>query len=181
MGTRHLTIVVKNKEYKVAQYGQWDGYPSGQGKTVYEFLSTEDLIKFSSEIDKITFIPKDTKETFDARENPELGRDIGSSVLYMIQAGEVSRLFNMIEFAADSLYCEFAYLIDLDKWTLEVYKGFNKQPLNENDRFFSMSTNSDTYFPIKMVAIYNITDLLNISMNTFIAELMRACGYDDDE
>jgi len=27
MGTRHLTMVIQNKEPKVAQYGQWDGYP----------------------------------------------------------------------------------------------------------------------------------------------------------
>lgn len=25
MGTRNLTIVYSNGEYKVAQYGQWDG------------------------------------------------------------------------------------------------------------------------------------------------------------
>ena len=28
MGTRNLTCVFKDGEYKVAQYGQWDGYPS---------------------------------------------------------------------------------------------------------------------------------------------------------
>lgn len=27
MGTRHLTAVVIDGDYKVAQYGQWDGYP----------------------------------------------------------------------------------------------------------------------------------------------------------
>jgi len=27
MGTRNLTCVMKDGQYKVAQYGQWDGYP----------------------------------------------------------------------------------------------------------------------------------------------------------
>ena len=32
MGTRNLTKVINEQgEVVVAQYGQWDGYPSGQG------------------------------------------------------------------------------------------------------------------------------------------------------
>lgn len=33
MGTRNLTAVYLDGQYKVAQYGQWDGYPEGQGIT----------------------------------------------------------------------------------------------------------------------------------------------------
>lgn len=32
MGTRNLTCVVLDGKYVVSSYGQWDGYPSGQGK-----------------------------------------------------------------------------------------------------------------------------------------------------
>lgn len=38
MGTRNLTAVYLDGQYKVAQYGQWDGYPEGQGITVLTFL-----------------------------------------------------------------------------------------------------------------------------------------------
>ena len=38
MGTRHVTAVFLNGEPRVAQYGQWDGYPSGQGVTILDFL-----------------------------------------------------------------------------------------------------------------------------------------------
>ena len=31
MGTRHLIGVIKDGAYRVAQYGQWDGYPEGVG------------------------------------------------------------------------------------------------------------------------------------------------------
>lgn len=37
MGTRGLTAVMVDGEYKVAQYGQWDHYPDGQGKTALAF------------------------------------------------------------------------------------------------------------------------------------------------
>ena len=38
MGTRNSTLVKIDNEYKVAQYGQWDGYPSGQGVIILETL-----------------------------------------------------------------------------------------------------------------------------------------------
>ena len=44
MGTRHLIGVITGGRYKVAQYGQWDGYiKGGQGEAVLEFLKTVDL------------------------------------------------------------------------------------------------------------------------------------------
>ena len=38
MGTRNLTCVVEDNKFKLAQYCQWDGYPSGQGKTIRDFI-----------------------------------------------------------------------------------------------------------------------------------------------
>ena len=34
MGTRHITTVVAEGEFVVAQYGQWDGYPTGAGNDI---------------------------------------------------------------------------------------------------------------------------------------------------
>ena len=55
MGTRHLTIVKLGNKVKVAQYGQWDGYPSGQGKTIAKFLNSEsfNLAQFKEEVTKL--------------------------------------------------------------------------------------------------------------------------------
>jgi hypothetical protein len=38
MGTRNLVAVQIDGQYKIAQYGQWDGYHSGKGLEVLEFL-----------------------------------------------------------------------------------------------------------------------------------------------
>ena len=40
MGTRHLICVVSDNQYRIAQYGQWDGYPEGQGAAILEFLKS---------------------------------------------------------------------------------------------------------------------------------------------
>ncbi len=42
MGTRGLTKVIdRNGEIKVAQYGQWDHYPAGQGVKILSILTAE--------------------------------------------------------------------------------------------------------------------------------------------
>lgn len=43
MGTRHLTMIYANGAYRVSQYGQWDGYPDGQGLTILTSLRGLDL------------------------------------------------------------------------------------------------------------------------------------------
>ena len=47
------------------------------------------------------------------------------------------KLNNEISFAADSLFCEWAWVIDLDAGTFEGFKGFNTdRPLTPEDRFY---------------------------------------------
>ena len=38
MGTRHITRVIYKEEVIIDQYGQWDGYPTGQGMNVMQFV-----------------------------------------------------------------------------------------------------------------------------------------------
>ena len=38
MGTRNLTVVVKDEQVRVAQYGQWDGYPEVTGRGILKIL-----------------------------------------------------------------------------------------------------------------------------------------------
>ena len=40
MGTRHLTAVFLDGKYRVAQYGQWDGYPERAGRNCLNFART---------------------------------------------------------------------------------------------------------------------------------------------
>lgn len=178
MGTRNLTAVYVDGEYKVAQYGQWDGYPEGQGMTCLTFARNFLANKADREAfaDKVRACRWITEEEI-ARRNamidngavknwpkvwPELTRDTCSGILELVARSE-SGLFlsNNITFAADSLFCEWAWVIDLDAGTFEGYKGFNQgRTLTPEDRFyFLMDKAEGSYLPVTLAAKWSLDDL----------------------
>ena len=162
MGTRHLIAVQKDGEYKVAQYGQWDGYPSGQGLSVLNNINSQAKRKrLINGLEKVRFLdPKGEDKEFlelyekntptwssepDNRTEEQkhwfstyISRDLGADILYNISHSKDNEIIldNSLSFAGESLFCEFAYVIDFDKETLEVFEGFNKEPIL-NGRFTS--------------------------------------------
>lgn len=120
MGTRHLQKVInKVGETKLRQYGQWDGYPSGQGKDILNYLLRADLEKYQTELDKIPEITQEQIDRVDATENwpaayPHLSRDCGSSIHQMIEDGQAP-FVSFIDEAEASRWCEGFYTIDFQK------------------------------------------------------------------
>lgn len=183
MGTRHLTIVIKDENPVVAQYGQWDGYPNGAGTNVLKFLNDVDLGKFSEKLKLTRFATDAEIDELDEMHNlldkyPWMSRNVGSDILSFIYTGQYSTkdffsgkvttinkqpdlLVNSYNFAADSLFCEWAWLIDLDNNTFECYKGFNEEPLSMFDRFYDITDDSKNlkYYPIKLVKTYMLDNL----------------------
>lgn len=54
MGTRNLSLCKKDGEIVIAEYGQWDGYPDGQGKTIFEFCQNkENITRLKAELENI--------------------------------------------------------------------------------------------------------------------------------
>ena len=182
MGTRNLTMVISNGETKVAQYGQWDGYPSGNGVIVLDFLTKTNLDDFKKKLNKVIFVNGNKEKEIEnwlksigsengwltgeqsnlyQKKYPYLTRDNGANILQMIMDGEEDEIWvtDSTDFAGDSLFCEWAYLIDLDKNKLEVYEGFNQEPLTIEDRFFHLKDKDSEYYPIKMVKSYDLNNL----------------------
>lgn len=204
MGTRHAIIVTQNNQVKVGQYGQWDGYPSGQGLDLLRILQKFDMKKFAGKVEKLRFLTDKECEKIDkinkwSEKYPYLSRDASVDVLNGIYYGKmiariekrtktgidtikkeikckILGLVDQSKFAADSLFCEYAYVIDLDKGTLECYRGFNKRPLKPGDRFYYlqeqgkksettkfptklMATDYKGYFPVKLAATFKLNDL----------------------
>ncbi|RYO92280.1 hypothetical protein DL766_001771 [Monosporascus sp. MC13-8B] len=67
MGTRHLILVYYKGQYRIARYGQWDGYPEGQGATVLCFVSDpENLSKLRAVLDAEGMLYEPTVDQLDA-------------------------------------------------------------------------------------------------------------------
>jgi hypothetical protein len=95
MGTRNLTMVISGGKTKIAQYGQWDGYPSGQGKTVLEFLRNTDLKGFKEKAESLEWLTPEQVEQIDAIKNwdekyPYLSRDAGAQILRAVGEGKMT-------------------------------------------------------------------------------------------
>lgn len=193
MGTRNLVCVVLDGKMKVAQYGQWDGYLEGQGKTVINFIGKQmKLTAFKKAVRECRWLTEaEVRETWvkagDKPDNksgmvnmevsdrhselfPALSRDTCGQILRLIQDGKVERnvklksgkwgrkiftvtpprgLQDSASFAADSLFCEWAYVVDLDNKVLEIYRGFNKTDTAKG-RFAEMREEGNEYNAISL-------------------------------
>ncbi len=169
MGTRHLIVVILNGRWYIAQYGQWDGYPSVVGMQLVRLLASPDLVARVRAGLPHTYEPDEAAlqtmwaQSVDARaildHEPDLGADgkMRSSQFTLFRRDPVAcyapELLDMLpslsretsgailvlvahatakrplpvrrepEFANDGLFCEWAYVVDLDADVLEVYEG----------------------------------------------------------
>lgn len=199
MGTRNLTMIYADGTYPVAKYCQWDGYPEGQGATLVEILRQADMdelkrkalackaatdadFKAASEASigsDPEWVTIDQSRKFH-EDYPELHRDTGAEIVRMILASpDPLTIKHDIDFAANSLFCEWAYVVDLDAMRLEVFKGFNTQPLGPNDRFAFLAGEADgDYHPVRLVCSFDLHNLPQTD-DDFLADLVNAVGEDE--
>jgi len=157
MGTRNLTMVIKNDKPLIAQYGQWDGYPDGQGKTFLNFISNVDLESFVEKLkNKVRFFNgRDLKEEMEFSKSigsnsgmldmnqaelynekyPYLSRDIGAEILEKIyNSNDDDILLNdSSSFGYDTVFCEWAYILNLDTEEMEIYCSYESYKNNVYD------------------------------------------------
>lgn len=152
MGTRHVVTVKSEGETKIAQYGQWDGYLTGQGQVIQEFLEKADLKKFQQKLRHLkTLSDEEVKDYWVIcgaepgeslvsmevascfqNEHPGLSRDTGAEILQMVYEGKVTEVYLDEEFEKDTLFCEYAYKLDLDNKTISVIgAGIENMALKE--------------------------------------------------
>lgn len=178
MGTRGLTGFVLDNQIK-ASYQQFDSYPTGVGLTVLSFArGLTDLVDLRRQVSKLKVVPEQGKPTKAQRDaltkragiTVEEGEDwywaLRSTQGQPARILESGYILDSADFGKDSLFCEWAYLINTDDSTLEVYEGFQEEPhsagrwaLPEGVTPEPSYEGGASYYPVKLVATFRLSAL----------------------
>jgi len=144
MGTRGLWGFHYKKKDKLT-YNHFDSYPTGLGQTIKEFVSHHSIKKLEKMALKIKLVNEQEMPTAtQIREcsrfaNLHVGHQKLSDWYCLLRETQghpnayATKLCYMIDnkkFIQDSLFCEYAYIINLDTKQLEIYIGFQNEPQN---------------------------------------------------
>lgn len=165
MSTRGLLIVKDNQgEVKVAEYISHDAYPSYAGSKLLQMCKRDGFIKsLSLSLKNVGFINDDEDK------DPEVDKNEGIDILEFIinesNTRDHTNLENSFNFGRDSLFCEWAYMIDLKENKFVVFQGFNKNFENQDKMFEVEKEDIDPRFPY-----YGVTRLCEFDLNALPLE-----------
>lgn len=170
MSTRGLLGFAHNGELK-ATYNHSDSYPAWLGVQVATFLAKhrDNMASVETQVDALVMVDDDEKPT--KAQVAKLAQYTDTSVggvttivdgelvvddsinWYQVlrdtqgepeKALEAGFMIDGADFALDSLFCEWGYVIDLDQERLEIYQGFQKKPVTKG-RWAGQKAEDQTY------------------------------------
>jgi hypothetical protein len=172
MGTRHLVGFTVDGETK-AMYGQFDGYPGFVGLKVLSFCKGlgGSLGEVADKVRALRVVEESDEPSSDeAKKLSEFSNDSVSSgndwyaTLRNCQGDpqmilDAGYILNSFPFGYDGLFCEWAYVVDLDFQTLDVYRGFFRDRSPLNGLWDDGPVSPDGYLPVQKIASYSLKDL----------------------
>ena len=163
MGTRGAIGFRSNGVDKVT-YNHYDSYPTGLGF---------DLMK---ELNKAKMCVKAMRRRFEQIEmwNGKCDFTEGGALLKYLETLKMDKSNNFME---DSLWCEWAYVVNLDDEVLEIYEGANKDK-DALGRYASLQTKSNQesgrgYMGVALIAIIHLDDLYGANAG----QIEAVCKY----
>jgi hypothetical protein len=146
MGTRGAFGFIVNEQEKIA-YNHFDSYPEGKGIEVLRWLREADLDDVRRRVADLLVVDPESSPTPEDIERlrqyanmhvggPASGTPLEQATWYQLlreTQGDLTLILQagVIEdghtFPLDSLFCEWAYIVDLDKNRFEVYEGFQRK------------------------------------------------------
>lgn len=195
MGTRGLYGFRKGGVDKTT-YNHWDSYPDYLGDAVAKLCTAHTPEQFSSFFDRITLVKEGGKPTpeqiaycqsrgwCDLTVSTRQAEDLYCLIRNLQgNMGELSKaisgdgefiMTDSSEFIKDSLFCEYAYIINLDTNNLEFWEGFQRSP-QEGNRY-GVDCDDHGYYPCRLALTLPLND--TDTMSDAVELMNRACGSD---
>lgn len=161
MGTRGLYGFHKNGIDKLT-YNHLGSYPDSLGKKIVEYCMAHDLGVDGG----------DWYWTL----RPNQG--CPENWLPFIDSGSKVYMIDNLSFIKDSLFCEYAYIVNLDTDQLEFYCGFQHKP-DETNRYGCEEDQG--YYPCRMVACFPLDVIAHGTVEEIVKQMNRASHQDDEE
>jgi len=185
MGTRGAIGFRQNGKDKVT-YNHFGSYPDGLGINVLEFARSrsEELSTLKHQVFQLIMVTQDdipTSEQIEiCKQSNVINLDVSEQseqdfycLLREAQGNlgaylELGFMIDSKEFLKDFLFCEWAYIINLDDETLEVYTGFNHNKDADGryahfyeERQKEYQDESEYYYGVVLMKTYKLSELPN--------------------
>ena len=185
MGTRGLVGFVIDKTEKLS-YNHYDSYPSELGAATLVWLkgnlTSANRLKPEAmqAIKSLQMVDEDANPT--ERQvadllrfyDPNVGNRSESPVWYQVlrrcqgdlhKTLEAGYALDSHEFALDSSFCEWAYVVDVDAEKLDVYTGYTSRA---SGRWASRGRSPDGSFPIQRILSVPFADAATMDVEYFV-------------
>lgn len=173
MGTRSLICIYYRGRFVVSQYSQWGGYPEGYGQEILRFLLEPGNIELLKEglryittltdvgIEEIYDTVRQEVESGPYAENmsvhhiatvvdqevasrwPSLSYDAGAKILEIVTQGTAEKRVFIVQKLGITDDYEWAYVVDLDQNTFEVFGGVESKEKAPTTRFNNVGGSED--------------------------------------
>jgi len=178
MGTRGAYGFRKNGEDKVT-YNHYDSYPSELGKNIIKFIEETSVKEMNKLFDKIVLVTENDKPTKEQIKECEKYHNATVSTgkkeewysLLRNSQGDLSvykkglkYMIDSRQFLFNSLWCEWAYIINLDEEVLEIYKGLQTMP--HESRYCGVKLSG--YYGVALVGKYPLNNLPEMKEDNLI-------------
>jgi len=186
MGTRGACGFYSQGTEKVT-YNHYDSYPVGLGYQILQYLDSRDrdMDKIRNDFDMIQLVKETSRPS---KKQVEICRNAGVSDL-TVSEGKVTDWYCLLreaqgdltqnvkaglmidskEFLYDSLFCEWAYIINIDDSLLEVYKGGQKSAgegrYSKRHYLHDSWPYDDRFYGVTLVADLDIKDVKTLDMD----------------
>lgn len=181
-------------------YNHFDSYPEALGLDMAKYVKNHTDAELTEAARRLIAIEPDSKATPEQIEKYKQFADAS------VSSGNLSEWYVLLrgaqrnpeawhqgldhfssdgEFMADSLFCEFAYVVNLDEGTLEYYRGFNKDP-KAHGRYAALqrelsSERVNEYFGVRLVESVPLATIRDVDPKSVAKRWDALIRTEDDE